>query len=91
MENNTKKSQKLSTNEVAMKLIDNKRAPAMAVSRKPNLPIKRVTSGPNMYARDMYNEPVHAEKKIKRNDAYVMYYGVQEATTATPKTTSIKE
>ena len=62
MENNTKKSQKLSTNEVAMKLIDNKRAPAMAVSRKPNLPIKRVTSGPNMYARDMYNEPVHAEK-----------------------------
>ena len=62
MENNTKKSQKLLTNEVAMKLIDNKRAPAMAVSRKPNLPIKRVTSGPNMYARDMYNEPVHAGK-----------------------------
>ena len=49
-----------------MKLVDNRRPPAMAVSRKPNLPIKRVTSGPNMYARDTYNEPVHAgKKKIK--------------------------
>jgi len=48
MENKTKKSQKLLTNEVAMKLIDNRRAPEMAVNRKPNLPIKRVTNGPNM-------------------------------------------
>jgi len=48
IENNTKKSQKVSTNELAHKLDESRRIPQMAVVRNPKRLTTRVTIAPNM-------------------------------------------
>ena len=48
IENNTKKSQKLSTNELAHKLDESRRIPQMAVVRNPKRLTTRVTIAPNI-------------------------------------------
>ena len=48
IENNTKKSQKLSTNELAHKLVESRRVPQMAVVLNPKRLATRVTITPNM-------------------------------------------
>ena len=48
IENNTKKSQKLSTNELAHKLVESRRVPQMAVVLNPKRLATRVTIAPNM-------------------------------------------